>query len=166
MTIDEAVALFGLELQSIWLSAPEEIRILSQGTHPREVGSCGQYLTPIMFAEGSARSLADEFLWSVIVLCDRPELDIGTLKATTAELVGRKIGFFELIGLEHVSDMVRAYVDTVAEARDAAELKRLTVAMIAYVNRVHVWIDGAFPWGVCSGFMRPRRASAAMEQAK
>lgn len=76
MTIDEAIALFGRECKAIWLAQPEEIRILSRGESPRGVGSRGQYLTPLMFAEGTARSLADETLWVVRLMCDRPDTDL------------------------------------------------------------------------------------------
>lgn len=152
---EDAIALFESERDEIWLSPPEEITVLSKGTNPRGIGSRGQYLTPIMFAEGAARSLADETLWEIMALCDRDDVDLTTLKAVVTGMVGRKAGFFELFGLPHVADMVGIYVSVAQAAPDAAELKRLTVAMVSYVNRVHVWIDAAFPWGVCSGFMRP-----------
>ena len=166
MDIDDAVALFERERDAIWLTAPEEIVVLSKGTNPRGIGSRGQYLTPILFAEGAARSLADETLWGVLQLCDKPGMDLDTLKAVVTELVGRKVGFFELFGLEHVSGLVATYVRVAAGAQSAADLKRPTVAMISYVNRVQVWIDAAFPWGLCSGYMRPampRRTSTATE---
>ena len=156
-SIDDAIALFENERDRIWLAPPDEISELSKGSHPRGIGSRGQYLTPIMFAEGAARSLADETLWGVMALCDQDDTDLATLKAVVAELVGRKAGFFELFGLQHVADMVAEYVGVAGAAQDAAELKRLTVAMVSYVNRVHVWIDAAFPWGLCSGFMRPNQ---------
>ncbi len=154
MKVEEVVELFERERDAIWLEQPEEIRILSRGEHPRGIGSRGQYLTPIMFAEGAARNLADEVLWSIIGFCDRPELDFATLKVMAAEMAGRKAGFFELFGLEHVSRMVTIYARAVDGTRDRDELKRLSLAMSAYVNRVHVWLDAAFPWGVCSGYMR------------
>lgn len=167
MSIDEAVALFEREREAIWLEQPEEIRVLAQGESPRGIGSRGQYLTPIMFAEGAARSLADETLWVIMLLCERPGIDLGTLKAVVSEMVGRKAGFFELFGLEHAATMVRTYVEVAECAGSAADLKRLTEAMIGYVNRVHVWIDAAFPWGVCSGYMRAghgRRGPDGMER--
>jgi hypothetical protein len=129
--------------------------VLAQGTHPRGIGSLGQYLTPIMFAEGAARSLADELLWGIAKLCDAPGTDLATLKAVVAEMVAKKAGFFELFGLDALSETVTLYVETALAAKDKDELKRLTLAMASYVNRVHVWIDAAFPWGLCSGYMRP-----------
>ncbi|MGE0797171.1 MAG: cyclophilin-like fold protein [Lautropia sp.] len=164
LSIDDAVALFVREREAIWLSAPAEIAVLASGSNPRGIGSRGQYLTPILFAEGAARSLADETLWGVLQLCDRPGIDLDTLKAVVVELVGRKVGFFELFGLEHVRGLVATYVAVAKEAPNVEALRRLTVAMIGYVNRVHVWIDAAFPWGLCSGYPRPaaaRRVPAA-----
>lgn len=154
MTIDEAIALFGRECEAIWLTQPEEIRILSRGESERGVGSRGQYLTPLIFAEGTARSLADETLWVVHLMCDRPETDLPTLKRMISELVSRKAGFFELFGLEHAAGLIRTYIELAQQAKDLAELQRLTDAALAYANRVHVWLDAAFPWGVCTGFMR------------
>ncbi len=154
MAVDEAVELFHRERDAIWLKQPDEIAVLARGTSPRGIGSRGQYLTPIMFAEGAARSLADETLWVIAILCDREGIDLPTVKAVVAEMVGRKAGFFELFGLEHAAHLVRLYVEVAGEVDDVSELKRLTEAMIGYVNRVHVWIDAAFPWGVCSGYMR------------
>jgi hypothetical protein len=154
MTIDEAIALFGRECEAIWLEQPEEIRILSRGESARGVGSRGQYLTPLMFAEGTARSLADETMWVIHLMCDRPETDLATLKVMITELVSRKAGFFELFGLEHASELIRTYIAVAQTAQDLAELQRLTDAALAYANRIHVWLDAAFPWGVCTGFMR------------
>lgn len=154
-SIEDAIGLFAKERDRIWLAPPDEITVMSKGTNPRGIGSRGQYLTPIMFAEGTARSLADETLWGVMTLCDRDDIDLDTLKAVIVELVGRKAGFFELLGLQHVADMVTEYVSVAETAETAADLKALTGAMSSYANRVHVWIDAAFPWGVCSGFMRP-----------
>jgi hypothetical protein len=71
-----------------------------------------------------------------------------------SELVGRKAGFFELFGLEHAAGLVRTYIGLAQTTQDLAELQRLTDAALAYANRVHVWLDAAFPWGVCTGFMR------------
>src|SRR5690606_22567097 len=105
MTIDEAIALFGRECEAIWLTQPEEIRTLSRGESLRGVGSRGQYLTPLIFAEGAARSLADERLWVVHLMGGRPETDLATLKVMIAELVSRKAGFCELFGLEHASGL-------------------------------------------------------------
>jgi hypothetical protein len=155
ISTEDAIALFASERDRIWLSPPEEITVLSKGTNPRGIGSRGQYLTPIMFAEGAARSLADETLWEIMALCDRDGTDLTTLKAVVTGMVGRKAGFFELFGLPHISEMIGIYVSVAETVQDTAELRRLTVAMVSYVNRVHVWIDAAFPWGVCSGFMRP-----------
>jgi hypothetical protein len=118
------------------------------------VGSRGQYLTPLIFAEGTARSLADETLWVIHLMCDRPDTDLATLKVMISELVGRKAGFFELFGLEHAAGLVRTYIGLAQTTQDLAELQRLTDAALAYANRVHVWLDAAFPWGVCTGFMR------------
>ena len=165
MSIDEAIELFESEREAIWLAAPEEIIVLSKGTNARGIGSRGQYLTPILFAEGAARSLADETLWGVLKLCDKADVDLQTLKAVVVELVGRKVGFFELFGLEHVSATVATYVRVADSVQSTADLKRLTVAMLSYVNRVQVWIDSAFPWGVCNGFMRPVMARGASRGA-
>lgn len=154
-SVDEAVALFERERVAIWLSPPDEILRLGAGTSPRGIGSRGQYLTPIMFAEGAARSFADEVLWTLVQLCDDPDLDLATLKAYAAALSRKKAGFFAFVGLDHLSDMTGRYVDAALAAENAGELRRLTVAFLPYVNRAHVWIDAAFPWGLCSGFRRP-----------
>jgi hypothetical protein len=154
MTIDEAITLFGRECEAIWLTQPEEIRVLSRGESVQGVGSRGQYLTPLIFAEGTARSLADETLWVIHLMCDRPDTDLATLKVMISELVGRKAGFFELFGLEHAAGLVRTYIGLAQTTQDLAELQRLTDAALAYATRVHVWLDAAFPWGVCTGFMR------------
>jgi hypothetical protein len=155
MALEEAIALFQRECEAIWLKQPEEIRILSRGEGVRGVGSRGQYLTPLIFAEGTARSLADETMWVVRLMCDRPETDLATLKVVISEMVGRKAGFFELFGLEHVSGLVRTYIAEAQAVENLDDLRRLTDAALAYANRVHVWLDAAFPWGVCTGFMRP-----------
>lgn len=154
MSIDEVITLFGRECEAIWLTQPEEIRILSRGESPRGVGSRGQYLTPLIFAEGTARSLADETLWVIHLMCDRPETDLATLKVMISELVSRKAGFFELFGLEHAAGLIRTYIEVAQTTQNLGDLQRLTDAALAYANRVHVWLDAAFPWGVCTGFMR------------
>lgn len=154
MTIEEAIALYKRECEAIWLTQPEEIRILARGETPQGVGSRGQYLTPLMFAEGTARSLADETLWVIHLMCDRPDTHLPTLKVMISELVSRKAGFFELFGLEQAAGLMRNYIEVAQTTENLSDLQRLTDAALAYANRIHVWLDAAFPWGVCTGFMR------------
>jgi len=41
----------------------------------------------------------------------------------------------------------------------------LTAAALSYANRIHMWIDFVFPWGVTNGFPRPERREAALRSA-
>src|SRR5690606_41260072 len=145
MKVEEVVELFERERDAIWLEQPEEIRILSRGEHPRGIGSRGQYLTPIMFAEGAARNLADEVLWSIIGFCDRPELDFATLKVMAAEMTGRKSGIFELFGLEHVSETISFYACAVDVPRDRVVLMCHSTALTVYIYQSQFWSHTALP---------------------
>ena len=83
------------------------------------------------------------------------EREFRLLLDVISEMVGRKAGFFELFGLEHASGLIRTYIAEAQAVESLDDLRRLTDAALAYANRVHVWLDAAFPWGVCTGFMRP-----------
>jgi hypothetical protein len=56
-------------------------------------------------------------------------------------------------------------VDAVGVCADLDEFSELTAAALSYANRIHMWIDFVFPWGVTNGFPRPERREAALRSA-
>jgi hypothetical protein len=91
MTVDEVIARFEQEREKIWFEQPAEIADLGKGIVPRGTGARGQYLSTIIFAEGEARTLADEMLWGLIrVAEDNPEADLKTLQLLIKEIIGYK----------------------------------------------------------------------------
>jgi hypothetical protein len=163
LSIDEVVRALDEERDRIWLECPQEVRDMGQGIMPRRTGSHGQYLSTLIFAEGEARTLSDEMLWGMLQVMRRGGADLGTLQALIAEIVGYKGDFFDFVGMPRAGALVHRYVDAAQECTTIEELDRLSSAALTYVNRLHMWVDAVFPWGVSNGFKRPeaRAASAA-----
>ena len=49
---------------------------------------------------------------------------------------------------------VARYVEAANAATSVEEFLEVTRAAISYVNKVHMWVDAVFPWGVTNGFKR------------
>jgi hypothetical protein len=149
------------ERERIWLKCPQEVQDMGRGIMPRRTGSHGQYLSTLIFAEGEARTLSDEMLWGMLEVMRRGQADLGTLQALIGEIVAYKADFFDFVGMPHAGALVHAYVQAAQECQSIDELEALTSVAITYVNRLHMWVDAVFPWGVSNGFKRPEASAAS-----
>ncbi len=156
--VAEVIAELDAERERIWLTCPQEVADMGQGRIPRRTGSHGQYLTTLIFAEGEARTLSDEFLWGIIELSQTETLDLPTLKLLVRQIVGYKADFFDFVGMPQAAGLVARYVAAAQEAASLEEFLALTNAAISYVNKLHMWVDAVFPWGVTNGFKRQELA--------
>ncbi|WP_455865114.1 cucumopine synthase-related protein [Pantoea agglomerans] len=156
MTVDDAIALFDQQREKIWFEQPAEIAALGRGEVPRGTGARGQYLSTIIFAEGEARTLADEMLWGVIrVAEDHPDsADLKTLQMIITEIIGYKADFFDFVSLPDAAKLLHTYVHVAAECQSLDELVRLSHAALSWANRLHMWVDFILPWGLGDGFRR------------
>lgn len=127
---------------------------MGRGIMPRRTGSHGQYLSTLIFAEGEARTLSDEMLWGMIEIMRRGQAELGTLQALIAEIIGYKADFFDFVGMPEAGALIHDYVAAAQECRSIEELQELTEVAITYANRLHMWVDAVFPWGVTNGFKR------------
>jgi hypothetical protein len=152
--VADVIAELDTEREKIWLTCPQEITDMGKGIMPRRTGSHGQYLTTLMFAESEARTLSDEFLWGIIELSEAEQMDLRTLQLLTKQIVGYKAAFFDFVGMPQAGSVVARYVQAAQSAADLDEFLALTRAAISYVNKVHMWVDAVFPWGVSNGFKR------------
>ncbi|HEY0212098.1 MAG TPA: hypothetical protein VGC40_00655 [Paenirhodobacter sp.] len=154
MTVDEAIALFEAEREKIWMESPPDVVALGQGIVPRNTGARGQYLSTIIFAEGEARTYADEMLWGIIRVCEDTDADLKTMQALIDQIIGYKAAFFDFVSIPSAAEMTRLYVDASKLCADTAELARLTHAALGYANRLHMWVDYILPWGLGGAFRR------------
>ncbi|CAI9390319.1 hypothetical protein [Microbacterium sp. T2.11-28] len=152
--VTDVIAELNTERERIWLECPQEIVDMGKGIIPRRTGSHGQYLTTLMFAESEARTLSDEYLWGIIEAAEENHLDLATLQILTSQIVGYKAAFFDFVGMPEAGGFVARYVEAAAAATTLEEFLELTGAAISYVNKVHMWVDAVFPWGVTNGFKR------------
>ncbi|MCB1497023.1 MAG: hypothetical protein KDJ86_14645 [Bauldia sp.] len=157
MTTDEMIAKLEQEREAIWLKAPQEVKDIGNGIIPRGTGSRGQYLSNLMFAEGEARTLADEMLWGLIQVSEKPGIDLKTLQAIVSEIISYKADFFDFLGMPEAAKLIHQYVETAEKTTTVEEFAKLSGAALSYANRLHMWVDAVFPWGVCNGFKRPDR---------
>jgi hypothetical protein len=141
--------------QRIWFTMPEEVERFGKGHQPRGTGPYNQYFTPLMFAEGEARTFSDEILWSLHQVASEEDTDIATLKRLVSTLVSYKADFFDFVGLPEACAVVKRFVAAIEEAEDRATFVELVDAMLSWANRYHMWIDFVFPWGVANAFPRP-----------
>lgn len=154
MTVDEAIARFEAEREKIWMTSPEDVTALGQGIVPRNTGARGQYLSTIIFAEGEARTFADEMLWGIIRVCEDTEADLKTLQAVIDQIIGYKASFFDFVSLPSAAEMTRLYVETAKVCETTDELARLSHAALGYANRLHMWVDYILPWGLGDAFKK------------
>ncbi|OIV46630.1 hypothetical protein BK025_10110 [Sodalis sp. TME1] len=158
MTIDEVIARFEQEREKIWFDQPDEVKALGQGIVPRGTGSRCQYLSTIIFAEGEARTMADEMLWGLIRVAEDTDADLKTLQSLIKEIIGYKADFFDFVSLPHAASLIHLYVDTACRCTTLEELCRLSHAALSYANRLHMWVDFILPWGLGDGFRRVKSA--------
>jgi Cucumopine synthase C-terminal helical bundle domain len=161
VSVEDTIRALDEERERIWLECPDEVRDMGRGIMPRRTGSHGQYLSTLIFAEGEARTLSDEMLWGMLQVMGRGGADLETLQALIAEIVAYKADFFDFVGMPQAGALVHRYVAAAQECTSIEELERLSSAAITYVNRLHMWVDAVFPWGVTNGFKRPEPAPAA-----
>ena len=154
MTVDEAIARFEAEREKIWMESPPDVAALGRGEVPRRTGARGQYLSTIIFAEGEARTMADEMLWGIIRVCEDTEPDLKTLVAVIDQIIGYKASFFDFVSIPSAAEMTRLYVAAAKACTTTEELARLSHAALGYANRLHMWVDYILPWGLGDAFRR------------
>jgi hypothetical protein len=142
------------ERERIWLSIPEDVNDLGQGIIPRMTGPKKQYFTSLLYADGEARTLADEILWGLIEIAGKPEADLDTLKLVVTQIVDYKADFFDFVGLPLTCKWTHRYAEGARAAETLEEFAAVTGAALSYMNRVHMWIQSVFPWGIASAFPR------------
>ena len=152
--VAETIRELNAERDRIWLECPEEIRNLGKGVVPRRTGAHGQYFTTLMFAEGEARTLSDELLWGIIEISQKHDFDLPTMVLVVDQIVTYKAAFFDFVGIPEAGSFLLKYVDAAKSAESKEEFLELTQAAITYVNKVHMWVDAVFPWGVANAFKR------------
>jgi hypothetical protein len=152
--VTDVIAELNAEREKIWLECPQEIVNMGKGIIPRRTGSHGQYLSTLMFAESEARTLSDEVLWGIIEASETHTLDLATLQVLVDQIVGYKAAFFDFVGMPEAGGFIARYVQAAKAAVSLEEFLELTHAAISYVNKVHMWVDAVFPWGVTNGFKR------------
>jgi len=160
MAVQDVIAELERERERIWLECPQEVKDIGNGIIPRGTGSKGQYLSTLMFAEGEARTLSDEMLWGLIQVAEDPKMDLATLKAVITQIIGYKADFFDFVGMPAASALIHKYVAAANETTSLKELAELSGAALSYANRLHMWVDAVFPWGLGNGFKRPDRKIA------
>ncbi|MEI4472121.1 hypothetical protein [Frigidibacter sp. MR17.24] len=158
MTLEEAIARFEAEREKIWMESPPDVTDLGKGIVPRNTGARGQYLSTIIFAEGEARTYADEMLWGIIRVCEDTDADLKTLQAIIDQIIGYKAAFFDFVSLPSAAEMGRLYVDASKLCTTTEDLARLSHAALGYANRLHMWVDYILPWGLGAAFRKQKTA--------
>ncbi len=141
--------------EAIWDTPPQEVLDLSQGIVPLGTGAKNNYLSTIIFAENELRTLTDEILWFAWVTATRnPDADLRTLVLYMDEMGQYKANMNNYVGLPEGAEILKLYVGGIRIAANLAEFADLTRAAMTYFNRLHGWVDIAFPWGLVDGFKR------------
>ncbi|PFG17597.1 hypothetical protein ATK74_2170 [Propionicimonas paludicola] len=152
--VHDVIAELDAERERIWLTLPEDVRDLGNGIIPRLTGPKKQYFTSLLYADGEARTLADEVLWGLIEISRKPGADLDTLKMVVNQIVDYKADFFDFVGLPLICKWTHRYAEGARAAESLEEFREVTGAALSYMNRVHMWIQSVFPWGIASAFPR------------
>lgn len=164
-SVAEAIAHINEARDAIWEAPPQEVLDLTSGIVPRGTGAKNQYLSTMIFAENELRTLTDEILWFAWATATRrPELDLKTLVAYIDEIGQYKANMNDYVGLPAGGDVMKVYVGGVNKAETMQEFADLTEAAMTYFNRLHGWVDIAFPWGIVNGFKRENPLRKIIDQ--
>jgi len=154
-TIDDVIAEIDAAREAIWEKPPQEVLDLSVGKVPLGTGAKNNYLSTMIFAENELRTLTDEILWFAWATATRhPELDLKTLVAYMDEMGQYKANMNIYVGLPEAGEVMKLYVGGIRKAATMQEFADLTQSIMTYMNRLHGWVDIAFPWGLVDGFKR------------
>ena len=149
----------------IWDQMPAEVVRLGQGIQPRGTGSFGQYFTPLMFAEGELRAAGDEVLWNLREVAVDPGTDLTTVRKLVHLMMDQKAHFVDFVGLPEAGALFLRLVGAVDAAVDRPMVVALLDAAMGYANRLHMWVDFVFPWGIANAFPRPEMHPAGAGRA-
>ncbi|MCV2394372.1 hypothetical protein OEB99_08625 [Actinotalea sp. M2MS4P-6] len=152
--VHDVIAELDGERERIWLTLPEDVQSLGKGVLPRGTGPKAQYFTSLLFAEGEARTLSDEILWGLLEIARKGDADLETLKMFVTQIVDYKADFFDFVGLPVACRWTHRYAEGARAAADLDEFIAVTGAALSYANRLHMWIDFVFPWGLANAFPR------------
>jgi hypothetical protein len=153
-TVQDVITEIDGERDRIWLTIPEDVRDLGNGIIPRGTGPKKQYFTSLLYADGEARTLADEIYWGLIEITQKPDADLATLKLVVNQIVDYKADFFDFVGLPLTCRWTHRYAEGARAAETLEEFAAVTGAALSYMNRVHMWIQSVFPWGIANAFPR------------
>ena len=154
-TVAEVIAEIDAARDAIWEVPPQEVLDLAKGKGPRGTGAKNNYLSTLIFAENELRTLTDEILWFAWVTATRnPDCDLATLVTYMDEMGQYKANMNDYVGLPAAGEVMKTYVGGIRKATTLQEFADLTQAVMTYMNRLHGWVDIAFPWGLVDGFKR------------
>ncbi len=154
-SVSDVIAEITAAREEIWETPPQEVLNLSKGIVPMGTGAKNNYLSTMIFAENELRTLTDEILWFAWVTATRnPDADLRTLLMYMDEMGQYKANMNDYVGLPEGSRIMKLYVGGIRKAANLQEFADLTEAAMTYFNRLHGWVDIAFPWGIVDGFKR------------
>lgn len=166
-SVQEVIDRINAARDEIWEVPPQEVLDLTSGIVPRGTGAKNNYLSTMIFAENELRTLTDEILWFAWATATRhPELDLKTLVAYIDEIGQYKANMNDYVGLPEGGDIMKLYVGGIRKAATMQEFADLTEAAMTYFNRLHGWVDIAFPWGLVNGFKRENHLQKIIDAAR
>ena len=154
-SVEDVIAQIDKARDEIWDNPPQDVLNLSNGIVPMGTGAKNNYLSTFIFAENELRTLTDEILWFAWQTATRnPDLDLKTLVLYMDEMCQYKANMNDYVGLPDGCEILKLYVGGIRIAKTTQEFADLTESAMTYFNRLHGWVDIAFPWGVIDGFKR------------
>jgi len=154
-SVQEVIERIDAAREAIWEVPPQEVLDLANGIIPLGTGAKNNYLSTMIFAENELRTLTDEILWFAWATATRrPDLDLATLVAYMDEMGQYKANMNIYVGLPEGGAILKLYVGGIRRAQTMQEFADLTESVMTYMNRLHGWVDIAFPWGLVDGFKR------------
>lgn len=154
-SVEQVITAINAARDAIWENPPQEVLDLTGGVVPRGTGAKNNYLSTMIFAENELRTLTDEILWFAWQTATRnPDLHLPTLVLYMDEIAQYKANMNDYVGLPEGGEILKLYVGGIRIAANTDEFARLTEAAMTYFNRLHGWVDIAFPWGLINGFKR------------
>jgi hypothetical protein len=140
------------EIARIWLEPPAELLDLHSGRHSARtgMGSYGQYLSTLFFAEGEVNRLSNianiGAVDNLLRLCQRADVDVPLLQALTKGLCTTAVQYLRMCGQEPVSSFFLRAVDLFPALTSKVDYFRVFSTYALYTARLNGWHIHRFPW--------------------
>lgn len=142
------------EMRRTWLTPPQEIVDIHEGRIASGAGSCGQWLSTLVFVNGETRPLGYCALGGLMQIARNPEISLAALQAITRHFIKVPAEFLGYCGLNKLWDLVHRTIAVLPDLNTKEEYFALISALALYTNQLNAWNLHFYPWDLAGDRFR------------